>query len=237
MRRTIRAFLWLATLCALVQISPASSHALLWMPDRLAWIPLPVSARPFTPPSMADLDRDGQLETLKLIRGRLSILSAGALVWQSPPTWEVTGAAITDLDGDSTPEVTLLLWRPFQPWPVDRWLPHGGRIADFHDSDGNSCHIILIVWRKDGYRERWAGSALAEPITAFAAADLDGDGRQELIALESSYAVPRFAPARRLKIWEWNGFGFTALAEVEGRFAGFTLRQFEGDRLLILPYE
>ncbi|MGA2502799.1 MAG: hypothetical protein ABSG01_01760 [Anaerolineales bacterium] len=143
-------------------------------------------------------------------------------------------AAITDLNHDGKPEVALLLWRPFQPWPVDQWLPYGGRIADFQDVKGQSCHMILIGWGSNGYHELWAGSAMADPIDSFAAADLDGDDSQELVALEGRYSDPRSAPALTLKVWDWNGFGFTVVSSVNGIFNKLTLVQAKNGQVLIL---
>jgi hypothetical protein len=164
----------------------------------------------------ADLNRDGRLESLRLEGGELQIVRNGQVAWRSPAGWQVTQALIGDLDRDGQPEVDLLVWRPFRPWPVDRFLPYGGRIDAFQDSQGRSCHVVLIAWRDGAYRERWAGSALAEPLRSFAAVDLDRDGRQELVALETAYDDPPSSPARALSVWGWNGFGFSLLARQAG---------------------
>ena len=166
----------------------------------------------------AEMDGDGAPEVLVLQDGRALIRRQAQTLWSSPEGWQVTTAAMTDLDRDGHPEATLLVWRPFQPWPVDRVMPFAGRIAGFHDRDGRSCHLILIGWRRGAFRELWAGSALAEPLSDFAAADLHGDGLQELVALETAYDAPPAAAARSLSAWEWNGFGFTVLARQPGPF-------------------
>ena len=218
----------------LLQVSPSPLHAVELNSAGFTPVPVPVGVAPLSPVLQADLDSDGRPETLVLSDGRLSIFSAGKPVWQSPPGWLISQAAITDLDRDGQPEITLLLWRPFRPWPVDRWLPNGGRITAFQDASGLSCHIILIGWTRQGYQELWAGSAMVDPITSFAAVDLDGDYAQELVALEGRYADPRSAPARTLKVWEWNGFGFTVVSSMDGIFSGLTLVQAENGRTLIL---
>jgi hypothetical protein len=154
--------------------------------------------------------------------------------WQSPSAWRVDQARMTDLNRDGIPEVTLLIWRPFRPWPVDAWLPHGGRIENFHDAGGMSCHIILIGWKQASFRELWAGSAMANPVKSFTVADLEGNGRQYLITLEAEYDDPAFDPARRLKVWEWNGFGFTAVNELDDLFTLMGIAQTEDGREVIL---
>jgi len=232
-RLTIISLVLLA-LAALLQTTPVPPRT--WTLESAALEPavLPAGTIPLNPPAQADLDGDSAPESLALAGGRLAVLSAGQTVWESPPGWTVIQAAFTSLDGDALPEVTLLLWRAFQPWPVDAFLPYGGRIADFHDGQGNSCHIILIGWIRDRYGELWAGSALADPVTAFAAADLNGDAAQELVTLEGRYTGSRSGPARALKVWEWNGFGFTIVSVVEGSFSGLALVREERGRVLIL---
>jgi hypothetical protein len=231
----------LIALGTLLQASPVPLRALELAPAGLIQVPIPVGNAPVFPVTQADLDRDGRSEIISLSAGRLSIFSAGATIWQSPPAWQIVQAAITDLDRNGYPEVTLLLWRPFRPWPVDQWLPNGGRIADFHDATGQSCHLILIGWSGGGYDELWAGSAMADPIKSFATADLNGDNTQELVALEGRYTDPRppkdlgrSAPIHILKVWEWNGFGFTVVSSMDGTFSKMTLVRGKTGHILIL---
>jgi hypothetical protein len=143
---------------------------------------------------------------------------------------------ITDLNRDGLLEAALLVWRPFKPWPVDAWLPNGGRINNFHDSSGRSCHIILIGWYQEAFRERWAGSALAEPVNSFAAVDLIQNGMQYLVTLEGAYDDLPSAPSRRIKVWEWNGFGFSVVSESEGAFSLMATAQAQDGRVLILVH-
>ncbi len=141
-------------------ISPASLHALELGPGGLLAVGVPAGSVPLSPVKQADFDGDGHPETLLLSGGQASVLSQGGIVWQSPTPWQVVQAEITDLNHDGHPEATLLVWRPFQPWPVDRWLPVGGRIGSFHDSVGDSCHLILVGrvrgrMRRSGLVPQW----------------------------------------------------------------------------------
>ena len=95
-------------------------------------------------------------------------------------------------------------------------MPTGGRINDFHNITGESCQIILIGWEKDTWRELWAGSALAQPVEQLRVADLNGDGWQELAALENDYDSAR--SGGQLTVWRWLGFGFSLLDRTESRW-------------------
>jgi len=231
MNRRIRLILIIA---ALALVSPAPLHA--WQLENLALkrVAIPSERHVLAAEASEDFDRDGVLETLTLKGGRAAIRNGSQLRWQSPQAWSVEQVQVADLNHDGLSEAVLLVWRLFKPWPVDEWLPNGGRIDSFHDSNGRSCHMILIGWNRDSFRELWAGSALAQPVQRFAAVDLRGDGRQYLVTLEGEYDDPPSAPSRRLKIWEWNGFGFTVVNELDDSFSLMVPAQTEDGRVLIL---
>lgn len=225
-------------LAALGLVWPAPMQA--WQLDHqtLKRVPIPTNLRLVGAETSANLDNNGARENLILREKRAIIKTESQTRWQSPETWQVTQALIADLNHDELPEAVLLVWRPFKPWPVDAWLPHGGRIDSFHDSNNRSCHVILIGWKQGSFREIWAGSALADPVNRFAAVDLMGNGQQYLVTLEGKYDDPSSAPARRLKVWEWNGFGFTLVNELEDAHA-FSLMgtaQTDDRQVLILAH-
>ncbi|MEW6717587.1 MAG: FG-GAP and VCBS repeat-containing protein [Chloroflexota bacterium] len=229
-----RPLLLLLTLLGLLQSSPLKLQAWRLAPEGLQTIPLPSPSTNILPSTKTDFQGDGHLEMLTLNEGQAAILSNDHILWESPAHWQVTQATLSDLNNDGQPEAALLLWRPFQPWPVDRWLPHGGRINGFHNQEGMSCHLILIAWRNGKFKELWAGSALAEPIKSFAATDLNGDGKQELVTLEGNYTDTPFAPANALKVWEWNGFGFTLIDHISGRYRQFQIVLTQENAYIIL---
>lgn len=217
-----------------VLTSPILPRAWQFGASGLELVQLPSNLQPVEPLTTGDLNGNGLPERLSLSSNRASIYENEDLVWQSPPEWSISQAALTDLNQDGQLEATLLVWREFRPWPVDAWLPHGGRIATFHNAQNQSCHIILIGYSRGAYRELWAGSALADPIVSFAAADLDGDGVQELATLEGSYATHRSGIAHTLKIWRWNFFGFNAVSSIEGTFHQMALSIGSEGRLFVL---
>ena len=179
-----------------------------------------------TPPLLQeDLYLDGAPDCLVLMDGKALIQGSACgnpapALWESPDTWQIKQAAVGDLNWNGIPEVTLLVWRPFKPWPVDRFLVHSGRIETHQNSAGESCHIILIEYEPGSgqFEESWAGSALARPLSDFRVIDLDGDLKQELVALETSYDAAG-SSSESLSAWEWSGFGFQLVTRKEGKFS------------------
>ncbi len=225
------------SLLALGLLSPASVRAFEWDGAQLAAADISGEAPNHPMVTAIDLDRNGSTERVVLAHGRMAIVSGASILWMSPAEWTVTQAMLADLDHDGTIEASLIVWRPFSPWPIDAWLPHGGRINTFHDGSGQSCHLILVGWRNGHWQERWAGSALAEPLIQFEAADMDGDGNKELLALEGRYAGHGSKANGSLGVWRWNGFGFTLVSRAAGRFSQFHSVTMADGRTRILAQE
>jgi hypothetical protein len=127
-----------------------------------------------------------------------------------PSSWAVRAAQPADLNRDGVSECVLLVWRPWQDWPIMRWSTSPSPIVTHRDIAGDSAHIILVAPYSgaQSYRELWAGSALALPVLQFETGDVNGDGWEELVVLEGTYALGRDGPARDVAVWRWNGFGF-----------------------------
>ncbi len=151
---------------------------------------------------------------------QVTVQNGFSILFSSPPIsllssrsdWEIASATLADVTGDGTSEWVLLVWRRWRDWPIQRWSSLPSPIAGFHDTAGRSCHLILLDPLTG--REVWAGSALPVPFLALAVRDVDGDGHNELIALEGNYATGPLGPATSIDVWHWNGFGFV----LEGRF-------------------
>jgi hypothetical protein len=218
----------------ILSLSPAPIRAWELVNESLQPAAVPATSRQVHLPLQTDFDGDGIMETLELSGGRATIMTRDGLRWQSPKEWNVLQASLGDLNHDGSTEAVLLVWRPFKPWPVDRWLPSGGRISQFHNAQGESCHLILIGWSRGMFRERWAGSALAEPVKSFSMADLNQDGKDELITLDTTYAAKPDDPANVLKVWEWNGFGFSLVSSINGLFNNLIAVHTQDGRVLLL---
>jgi hypothetical protein len=159
--------------------------------------------------------------------GHLRLSDSGQMVWESPAEWQVLWAARGDVTGDGIEDVVLLVWREWADWPIQAWLDVPSPIAGYHDADGQSCHVIVLDPATG--REIWAGSALPKPLAAIAVGDVDGDGVDDLAALEGRYDAPRDA-GFYAHVWRWNGFGFRLDWRSEGgHFRHLALADVTGD--------
>jgi hypothetical protein len=129
-----------------------------------------------------DLTGDGVPELVRLQGSEAEILQGGQVVWRSPPEWRVRDLALGDPNADGRYEVLLAV-----------------------DGAGGTSQPFVIGYRGRLYRQLWGGSPVSDPIFEVALADLDGDGSDELAAIE---AVPGGA-ARALTVWRWHGWGFS----------------------------
>jgi hypothetical protein len=139
----------------------------------------------------ADLDGDGRRERVVLDVRRdpsLSVWQGGRRLWQGVKRkWKPWKLALGDVDGDGKRDIAVGLFKSTRFFPK----PH-------------SC---LFVYQFDGRKvaSKWLGSNLSKPFTDFLLADLDGDGSDNLIALETLRDGKRC-----VTVYSWNGFGFTA---------------------------
>ena len=217
---------------ALILISPVKEHS--WQWNGIKWVPTRISKNQFAVvnPHLAQYTT-GQ-DCMELKDQQVTIHRCAGIFtgkeWVSPLNWQVKEVVSGDLNHDGIEEFGLLVWRTFKPWPIDKFLPNAGRIAAFHDENDLSCHLILIGWDGEKYRELWAGSALADPISHLVIVDVDRNGEEELAAIEGTYKKPGDG---NLTIWKWQGFGFTLINRLDGKFSNFTLGNVGDHSILI----
>lgn len=91
----------------------------------------------------------------------------------------------SEVDGDSLLEVCIGVWKK----------------ALFHPVYDN--RLFIYSWDGEKLFPKWLGSRLSSPFFDFTFRDLDGDGIDELIALELQKNG-----LKRLLSYKWQGFGF-----------------------------
>ncbi len=92
---------------------------------------------------------------------------------------------VNDVDGDGKLDVCIGVWKK----------------ARFHPVFDN--RLFVFGWEEEEIFPKWLGSRLSSPMLDFDFADIDQDGRKELISLEIQKNN-----LRRIMAYKWKGFGF-----------------------------
>jgi hypothetical protein len=171
---------------------------------------------PAAPARLAvDLRGDGQplwaeLDTAGVVTVRDGAAPDAPVVWRNErPGWRFARVVAGDPNDDGRKELLLLLVQPDE----------AGRLRT---------QPYLLGYRGGAYRIIWGGSPTVEPIQDLAWADLDGDGRGELVALEGGAAPGQ--PGRHVSVWGWHGWGFELhWRSAPGRWSRLGLLDLDGD--------
>ena len=155
-----------------------------------------------------DLTGDGVPETIRREEDGVEILQAGQTVWRSPSDWIVRAVALGDPNNDGRFEALLA---------VDKSSASGAAVSQ----------PFVIGYRNGIYRDLWGGSPVHAPILEVELGDLDGDGSDELAAIEA----PIDGAARYLTVWRWHGWGFSLVwRSPPGNYHDLILLPVEYDR-------
>ena len=131
-----------------------------------------------------DLTGDGVPEQVRLVDEQAVITHHGVEAWRGLPEWQVVDIALGDPNDDGRRELLLALWKT--------------------DAEGVlRSHPFIVGYREGAYRVLWGGSAVADSIYEVELGDVDGDGVQELVALEER------GNSRAVTVWRWHGWGFS----------------------------
>lgn len=194
-------------------------------PRRVAWVcdgrtcertaadPLPEQSGRFWA-GQIDLTGDGVAETVRLVGEQVTIYEAGAVAWQSPPEWRVLDAALGDPNDDGRYELMLALLRP--------------------DPDGHERSQPYMVGHRGGaYQVIWGGRPVTDPIREIEVGDVDGDGVQELVVIETR------SDGDAVAVWRWTGWSFGLVwrerdeTSLVGRYYDLVLLSADGGRVVI----
>lgn len=133
-----------------------------------------------------DLTGDGVSEAIRRVGDSVEILEAGKPVWRSPSAWHVADLDLGDPNDDGRFEVVLAV----------RQAGSGGEVVS---------QPFVIGHRGGTYRQLWGGSPVHAPLQEIELGDVDGDGADELVVLESAPD----GSGRSLSVWRWHGWGFS----------------------------
>lgn len=155
-----------------------------------------------------DLDGDGKAEEYSLEAHVLSVNEGSQILWKTPESWHVDGFSLGDIDNDGTVNLVFSLWK----------TGSFGRSKPFwHDGEDVSYKNHLFVYKLEGgaFKPVWCSSDLYRPILSFEVKDADGDGLNDLVALEGFYkkvSGERYTTdpeaKARTTVWQWDEWGF-----------------------------
>jgi hypothetical protein len=117
--------------------------------------------------------------------GKINVLQKYFMEELNP--WRVQTA---DVDGDGNIEISLGVYKTARYHPVCDKRP------------------FLYNWHKDGISPKWLGSRLSRPFEDYIFTDIDGDGMDELIAIEMLANGNKV-----INTYKWKGFGFEGIGQ------------------------
>ncbi len=154
-----------------------------------------------------DLTGDGKPEQISLSGGRVSVYKSGYEVWVSDPSWQITDLTLGDPNDDGRFNVLAVAW--------------------IEDEQGIAfSHPYIFGYRGGTVRLIWGGSAAIYPLQEVLLADIDGDGKQELIVIEAvdkSYKPGSGAGLNVVSVWDWRGWHYSLRWKSDpGHFSGLS---------------
>lgn len=150
----------------------------------------------------ADLDKDTKQEEYVLENGLLKIVQGEKIIWESTSEWWVDDFVLADSNNDEVMDVNLSVWKsgdfgsskPFWVKENDMSIKNHFFVLDFVDGK------IKPIWQS---------SNLDTPNCEFKIADVDDDGKNDLVVIEGDYSQKPICSGDHVAVWKWNDWGFS----------------------------
>jgi poly-gamma-glutamate synthesis protein (capsule biosynthesis protein) len=175
-----------------------------------------------------DLDNNSILEKYDLENGRLTIWEDKKVVWQSPSEWWVDNFVLADSNNDGIANINLSLWK----------AGNFGSSKPFWIKENDMSvknHFFVLDFINGAVKQVWGSSNLAEPNCKFQIADINNDGKNELITIEGDYSQEPKCNGNYVAVWRWNDWGFSNEWRSEkGNFFGLEIEKIDGKSYIII---
>lgn len=175
-----------------------------------------------------DLDNNSILEKYDLENGRLTIWEDKKVVWQSPSEWWVDNFVLADSNNDGIANINLSLWK----------AGNFGSSKPFWIKENDMSvknHFFVLDFINGAVKQVWGSSNLAEPNYKFQIADINNDGKNELITIEGDYSQEPKCSGNYVAVWRWNDWGFSNEWRSEkGNFFGLEIEKIDGKSYIII---
>jgi len=149
-----------------------------------------------------DFYNNGQELEIELERGEVTILQRSHEIFKSDPSFDVNEFLIGDFDNDGSDDLAVYLWKHGN---------YGEALPFWEDENDNSYkfHLFLYSFVNGEMKSKWNSSNLPYINTKTILADLNGDGKNEIIVLERPYKWGEEGfQGETVAVWEWNEWGF-----------------------------
>lgn len=183
---------------------------------------LPMAETLIAKNEQADLDGNLIEETYSLEGGQLTIAENLKMIWQSPSDWWIDNFILVDSNNDGVGDINLSVWKP-----GDFGSSKPFWIKENDMSIKNHFFVFDLV--NGVMKPVWQSSNLGAPNCQFAFADLDNDGKNDLVAIEGNYSDKHECKGNYVAVWKWNGWGFSNEWRSEkGNFSNLEIGKING---------
>ncbi len=176
----------------------------------------------------ADLDNNSIEETYILENGRLTISENSKIVWQSPIEWWIDNFVLADSNNDKIADINLSLWK----------AGNFGSSKPFWIKENDMSiknHFFTLDFTNEAVKQIWGSSNLVEPNCEFQIADVDNDGKNDLIVIEGDYSQTPKCKGDYVAVWKWNDWGFSNEWRSEkGFFFNLEIEENDGKNYVIV---
>ena len=176
----------------------------------------------------ADLDNNSVFENYNLENGRLTIRENKRKIWQSPSEWWIDDFVLADSINDGIVNINLSLWRS----------GNFGTSKPFWVKENDMSvknHFFVLGLSSGSIKQVWGSSNLAEPNCEFKIADVDNDGKNDLVVIEGDYSQKPECNGNYVAVWKWNGWGFSNEWRSEkGNFSNLEIEKIDGKSCIIV---
>jgi len=175
-----------------------------------------------------DLDNDSFPENYDLENGKLTITENEKMIWQSPSDWWIDDFILADSNNDRVVDINLSLWKSGS---FGSSKPFWVKENDMSVKN----HFFVLDFSGDAIKQVWGSSNLAEPNCEFKIADVDNDGKNDLVVIEGDYSQNLKCVGNYIAVWKWNDWGFSNEWRSEkGNFANLEIEKIDGKSYIVV---
>jgi hypothetical protein len=168
-----------------------------------------------------DLDNNSVPENYNLKNGRLTITENKKTIWQSQNDWWIDDFALADSNNDGIIDINLSLWKPGS---FGTSKPFWIKENDLSVKN----HFFILNFSDGAIKQVWGSSNLAKPNCEFKIADVDNNGKNDLVVIEGDYSQKTKGAGNYIAVWKWNDWGFlNEWRSEKGNFANLEIEKID----------